>query len=571
MNTNDKASDLRTRAEKFLQSSKTSPQNPLPEETVQMVHDLQVYQVELMMQNEELRRTQEELEVSREQYFHLYDLAPVGYVTLSEKGLITETNLTFTTLMGLPRTSINRKPISQFIVPEDQDIYYHNRRKLFDTGEPQACEIRMIRTGAEPVWVRMEASLGKNVDGTPVCRAVISDITERKHLEHEHERLQKHLVQAQKMESIGRLAGGVAHDFNNMLMVIIGNTEMAMEDTNPSSPIYTLLQEIIGSAKRSADITRKLLAFARRQAICPIVLNLNDLVSGMIKMIQRLIGENIHLIWKPSADLWLIKMDPSQIDQIFVNLAVNARDAIDGVGTLTIETRNMTIDDICGLPHSAFHPGDYVLLTVRDTGCGIKKEDLENLFEPFYTTKELGKGTGLGLSTIYGIIKQNNGYITVSSDPGQDTIFTIYLPRIKAHEDIKDIAVIEKPVLGSETILLVEDELSILKLGAMILNKSGYTVLDANSPEKAIDIASKHESPIHLLITDVVMPQMNGKLLFEKISIIKPGIKVLFMSGYTADIISNHGVIENGLHFLQKPFSTKTLAATVRKILDKGL
>ncbi|MCD4702401.1 MAG: response regulator, partial [Candidatus Aegiribacteria sp.] len=377
------------------------------------------------------------------------------------------------------------------------------------------------------------------------------------------------LRQAQKMESVGRLAGGVAHDFNNMLSVILGHTEMALEKTTPSHPLHAHLTEIINAAERSTDLTKQLLAFARKQTIAPRVLNLNETVEGMIKMLRRLIGEDIHLTLLPGKDLWLVKVDPVQIDQILANLCINARDAIDGVGRVTIETGNSTLDEGYCADYPGFIPGKYVLLTVSDTGSGMIKETRERLFEPYFTTKEAGKGTGLGLSTIYGIVKQNDGFIYVYSEPGLGTIFKIYLPR----HSVKSAAMQkedpdERTICGNETILLVEDEQVILELVMVMLEQQGYTVIPASSPGEAIRLSREHPDEIHLLMTDVVMPEMNGRDLAQNLLTCFPSLKRLFMSGYTADIIAHHGVLDEGVYFIQKPFTNQDLAVKVRQVLD---
>jgi PAS domain S-box-containing protein len=389
------------------------------------------------------------------------------------------------------------------------------------------------------------------------------DITEQKSLE-------KQLLQAQKMESIGRLAGGVAHDFNNMLQSILGHSDLALSDIADDHPLHENLLEIQKAASRSAELTRQLLAFARKQTVSPRVLDLNDTVTGMLKMLRRLIGEDIELIWKPGANLWPIKMDPTQVDQILANLGVNARDAITGVGNLTIETDNKFLDETHPDVHAGLIPGDYIRLSVSDDGCGMEKDVLRNIFDPFFTTKEVGKGTGLGLATVYGIVKQNKGWINVYSEPDKGTIFNIYLPRASYKTEPlppkKDI----KPAQGTETVLFVEDDDSILQLGAAILKRFGYTVYTARSPGEALTIARKQKDTIHLLITDVVMPGMNGREMRDKITALRPEIKTLFMSGYTADIIAHHGVLESDIHFLQKPFSVNNLAVKVREALEKG-
>jgi PAS domain S-box-containing protein len=399
--------------------------------------------------------------------------------------------------------------------------------------------------------------------------AIVRDITERKQAEEEKEKLQTQLLQAQKMESVGRLAGGVAHDFNNMLGVILGHTELALLRTDDKHKLCSDLNEIQKAAKRSADITKQLLAFARKQTISPRQLDLNDTVESMLNMLRRLIGEEIDLVWQPSPHLWPVKIDPSQIDQILANLCVNAKDAIDGVGKLTIETGIKTFDEEYCNEHLGFIPGDFVLLAVSDNGCGMDKDTLSNLFEPFFTTKEVGKGTGLGLATIYGIIKQNNGFINVYSEPGQGSTFKIYLPRLVGDENI-DKAVPEKKTAagGSETILLVEDEPAILRMTRMMLERNGYFVLSAATPTKAIDMANAHADKIHLLMTDVVMPEMNGRDLAEKMSTLYPEIKVLFMSGYTADVIAHQGVLDDSEAFIQKPFSMVDMTEKVREVLD---
>jgi PAS domain S-box-containing protein len=399
-------------------------------------------------------------------------------------------------------------------------------------------------------------------DGRLVRMQVATDITDLKKMEAQ-------LIQAQKMESVGRLAGGVAHDFNNMLGVILGHTEMALLQADETHDLYTDLKEIQKAATRSADITKQLLAFARKQTISPRKLDLNNTVESMLNMLRRLIGENIDLVWQPEFCLWPIKMDPSQIDQILANLCVNARDAFSGVGKLTIETGKKTFDQEYCNDHSGFIPGDFVLLGVSDNGCGMDKGTLNNLFEPFFTTKDVGKGTGLGLATVYGIVKQNNGFITVYSEPGQGSTFNIYLPRL--FEDKKvDKAMPRKKTAagGTETILLVEDEPSILKVTAMMLERKGYSVLPAAAPAEAIELAKTHVDKIHLLMTDVVMPEMNGKDLAEKLKTRYPDILLLFMSGYTSDVITHQGMLDDGVTFIQKPFSMEDLTGKVREILD---
>jgi two-component system cell cycle sensor histidine kinase/response regulator CckA len=391
---------------------------------------------------------------------------------------------------------------------------------------------------------------------------MVEDVTERLALEQQ-------LQQAQKMESVGRLAGGVAHDFNNMLGVILGHAEMALEQTDPAQPVYADLAEIRKAAERSSELTRQLLAFARKQTVAPRVLDLNEAVAGMFKMLERLIGEAIDLDWRPGTDLWPVKVDPSQVGQILTNLCVNARDAIADVGRVAIATRNTTLDPGYCASHAGAVPGEYVELAVSDNGCGIDKETMAKLFEPFFTTKDVGEGTGLGLATVYGIVKQNKGFVEVESEPGEGSTFTVYLPRHAAGAEQIEMEGAPVPAArGRETILLVEDEPAILKLATKMLESKGYTVVAASTPGEAIHLAREHRGEIHLLVTDVVMPEMNGRDLAKNVLSLYPQIRRLFMSGYTSDVIAHQGVLEEGVHFLQKPFSAHDLAAQVRLVLD---
>ena len=392
---------------------------------------------------------------------------------------------------------------------------------------------------------------------------MVEDITEKISLEAQ-------LQQAQKLESVGRLAGGVAHDFNNMLGVIIGHTDLAMSRVDPDRPLFADLQEIRKAAGRSAELTQQLLAFARKQTVAPKVLDLNETVEGMLRMLRRLIGEDIDLRWLPGARMWPVKVDPSQIDQILANLCINARDAIEDVGRITIETNITSFDQAYCADHPGFTPGDFVVLAVSDDGKGMDRETLKRIFEPFFTSKEIGRGTGLGLATVYGIVRQNEGFINVYSEPGSGTTFRIYLPRHCGEPAEAPKEVPPAPAgRGNETILLVEDEPAILNLARMLLEGFGYRVLPAPTPGEAIRLAEEFAGKIHLLIADVVMPEMNGRELAANLTSRYPGLKRLFMSGYTADVIAHHGVLDEGVNFIQKPFSVQGLAAKVREVLDQ--
>ncbi len=393
-------------------------------------------------------------------------------------------------------------------------------------------------------------------------------ITQRRKAEEEKDELQARLLHAQKMEAIGALAGGIAHDFNNMMAVILGQVELTLPEVNPSDSIHGTLKEIEKAAQRSAELTKQLLAFARKQTVTPRVLDLNDTVSAMLSMLQRLIGEDIDLLWKPTGGIWPVMMDPSQLDQILANLCVNARDAISGIGRLTIETENTIFDDVYCAVHAGYLPGPYVMLAVSDNGMGMEKQTMDHIFEPFFTTKEAGKGTGLGLATVYGIVRQNYGFINVYSEPGKGTTFKIYLPRHgKKMEETPKKEISKPSEKGNETILIVEDETMILDIATIMLKRHGYTILSAVSPKEAVRLAKEHAGKIHLLMTDVVMPEMNGRELSETLLSLYPDLKCLFMSGYTANVIAHHGVLDAGVNFIEKPFSMNDLISSVQKAL----
>ena len=686
----DARAELRRQAEKKARQNGEQSQEDLSAmnlETIgQILHELRVHQIELEIQNEELRLAQAQLDTSKVRYFDLYDLAPVGYITLSETGLILEANLTISTLLGTSRSGLINTPISRFILLEDQDIYYLQYKQLFRTRKPQGWELRMVTQTDTWFWARMEATTATQKDSTLVIRVIVSDITGQKQTEAERKRLttaidqsfdtivitdtdgliqyinpafekatgytreevagqtmrilksgkqdegfyQKlwntissgrtwtgqminkrkngtlfneeatispvrnmdgsiinyvavkrditeqlllavQLTQAQKMESVGRLAGGVAHDYNNALTAIMGFTELALMDADPKGSLHANLNQVLKAGRRATNITRQLLAFARKQTIAPVVLDLNETVESILKMLRRLIGEDIDLVWMPGKDLGNVKMDPSQIDQVLANLCVNARDAIEGVGKITIETESIVFDaDYCA-DHRGFVPGKFVLLAVSDNGCGMDKETLSNIFEPFFTTKDVDKGTGLGLSTVYGTVKQNNGFINVYSEPGKGTGIKIYLPRHDGQAvEIQEESTAKIPQGHAETILVVEDDLSLLKLAQKILQGLGYSVLAADATKEALKIAKDHIGEIHLLVTDVIMPEMNGQELSERLKSLHPGLKCIFMSRYTANAIAHHGVLDEGGRFIQKPFSKRDLATIVRKVLDEG-
>ncbi len=473
-------------------------------------------------------------------------------------------------ITGFPVSELKGRSIDSVIHPEDMNAIKAAWSQAVENPEKTVTvQYRHIHKSRQ--WICLEA-VAQSYLNEPAINGIIAcvrDITERKKTEEVTKNLQLQLAQAQKMESIGRLAGGVAHDFNNMLGVILGHAEMALEELPPTLPLYANLQEISKAASRSADLTRQLLAFARKQTVAPQVLDLNETVEKMIKMIRRLIGEDIKLTWLPGNNLQSVKIDPSQIDQILANLCVNSRDAISDMGEVTIRTESTIFDEQYCDDHPGYAPGEYVMLAVSDNGEGMDAETLSLLFEPFFTTKELGKGTGLGLATVYGIVKQNKGFIDVDSKPGEGTTFRIYLPQHAPDPDkIAKQGVAKQNERGHETILLVEDELMILNMTTMMLRHQGYHVLSAATPAEAMHLADRYAGEIDLLMTDLIMPEMNGRDLATNLLSLYPNLKCLFMSGYTNDAIAHHSVLEKGVHFIQKPFLLKNLTAKIREALN---
>jgi PAS domain S-box-containing protein len=518
--------------------------------------------------NAALRAAQENLRRSELNFRSLVTNAPYGICRCDSTGKILDANPAFLELLGHTSPEMIGQHI--FGLYPDNDQWFDLADFLRSSQPFKGLAAEWKRKDGTTTVVRISGNSVANGPEGVVFELFAEDVTERRALEQQ-------LRQSQKMEAVGRLAGGIAHDFNNLLMVISGYSEFLLERLGAEPHLRGPAQEIARAAERASSLTRQLLAFSRKQMLAPRIVNLNDVATENIKMLTRMIGEDIDLVMVPSPNLWPVRADAGQIEQVIMNLAVNARDAMPSGGKLTIETSNVALDEDYARFHAPLRPGDYVMIAISDTGAGMDSDTQSHIFEPFFTTKGT-KGTGLGLSTVYGIIKQSGGYIWVYSEVGRGTTFKIYLPRIAStgetaaqvaapgfsNNDVRNNNV--EP--GTETILLVEDEANLRYLARQYLEKQGYKVIEAADGAVAMQIAVAHEKIIHLLLTDVIMPGMNGRELAQRISEIRPNVKILYMSGYTENVIGHNGMLDAGVRLLQKPFNLRDLKSKVREVLD---
>jgi two-component system cell cycle sensor histidine kinase/response regulator CckA len=485
----------------------------------------------------------------------------VGYVTLDRKGKILSANLTAVGLLGVDRSKLLNQPIQHYVLDVDVPAFNDFLAKNFNIDTRKACEVTLLVKGDSRILVRIEATFS---GGGRECRAVLEDITEQK-------KMQDQLRQGHKMEAIGQLAAGIAHDFNNLLTTIIGYAELMLYRLTPGDQMRQMAEDIHKAGTRAAVLTRQLLAFSRKTLLLPKLVNLGETVTGMERMLTRMIGEDITLKIDTDPELWTVKADPAQIEQILLNLGSNSRDAMPRGGSITVSTANVMVTESFAQSHQPLKAGHYVVFTVQDKGCGMSEETLSHLFEPFFTTKEIGRGTGLGLASVYGIVKQSGAHIFVTSEEGKGTTVRIYFPRVFEKEEKVEVSKASvEHLAGTETILVVEDEEFVLVLVTRILLELGYTVLGARSGEEALEILKKKERDIRLILTDVVMPRISGPELALQADKLLPGVTILYMSGHPIGEREKDTKLPAGTTFIRKPFSPMVLARIVREALDSA-
>ena len=561
-------SSLRKRAEEFLNRNHRVSKKSSSREVQDLIEDLHIHQIELEMQNEELRRAQLELERARNQYSDLYDFAPVGYFTVSEKGVILETNLTGAAMLGVERRLLTGMHFFRFITRDTQDVFYYHRRKLFETKTKQNCELKLTTEDGTEFSAQLESILVQDVeDNIRRIRTTVSDISERKKAEEEKVKLEAKIRQAQKMEALGTLAGGIAHDFNNLLMAIQGNVDLIIFDKDSRHPDFESLSSIEQHVQSCAKLTQQLLGLARSGKYEVKPTNPNEIVKKTSNLFGRTKKE-IFIHINCQKGIWTVEVDRSQIEQVLLNLLINAWYAMPRGGDIHLQTENVRLDENDIKPYP-IEPGNYVKMSITDTGVGMDKATQQRIFDPFFTTRKLGRGTGLGLASVYGIIKNHGGNIEVYSEKGGGTTFTIHLPATETGFIEETLERLEEIQMGTETILMVDDEAMVLDVGKLLLENLGYMVLIARSGREAGEICVKNNDEIDMVILDLIMPGMGGSETFDAFKEVNSDIKVLLSSGYSIDSQASEILKRGCSGFIQKPFNATELSQKLREILDE--
>lgn len=568
------ADTLRHLAEECLRKQAVEPHTFLSGEMEQALHDLRVHQIELEIQNEELRRTQEELEAARARYFDLYDLAPVGYITLSETGLILEANLNAATLLGVTRDNLVKQSLSRFILSEDQDIFYHHRNQIFTTNLPQGCELRLVKQDSTPFWVRLEAIATQTEDGLGVCRVVMSDITGLKKSEEERLELERRLLHSQKLESLGVLAGGIAHDFNNLLMAISGNLDMALLNLPQDSSARPWLKQSGQAAAHAVELTRQMLAYSGKGSFVVKRLHLSKLVNENAHLFKVAIAGTVTIDLHLAEHLPSIMADVGQIQQVVMNLITNASEALgEQPGVVTIATGILECDEqYLGRSRLEEKPaaGRFVFLEVSDTGCGMDQETSQRLFDPFFTTKFAGRG--LGMAAVMGIVRGHHGALLVESEQGKGTTIRVLFPLRETGETVppeSESSVAPEaalsPPLRTGTILVVDDDLKVCTLCASMVRLFGYTTLTAADGEEAVVLFREHSDEIVGVIMDLTMPRMDGLAAFTAMRRINPEVRVLLSSGFSEEAATSRFAGQGLAGFIQKPYQVSDLQKAIER------
>jgi two-component system, cell cycle sensor histidine kinase and response regulator CckA len=564
---------LRRRAEEIERElSAKEPQDPSPELSRSLFHELRVHQIELEMQNDELRRAQEALEASRARYFDLFDLAPVGYLTLSEHGLVLEGNLTAAALLGVERRQLVKQPLTRFILREDQDVYYQHRNRLFETGAPQVCELKMLRGAGSPFWARLETSVALDGESeAPVCRAVISDVSERRQAEEEEAKAADRDRQLQKAESLGRMAGAIAHDFNNLLQVVIGSLELAMRDRTGDADLTRHLTRAMSAAAEAAGIVGQTLMYIGHGFSQQGPMSLSEACRLGLEILRAGMPKGVALESDLKSPGPLINANADQIQQALINLVTNAQEAVgEREGTVRVSVGAALPGEI---PVASRFPVDwqaqdspYACLAVSDTGCGIAPKDVEKLFDPFFSSKFVGRG--LGLAVVLGIARSHHGVVTVESEPGHGSIFRLFLPQLAARMDTQPAGPeTQAPdIKGCGTVLLVEDEERVRKVASAMLARLGLGVLEARDGVEALEVFRQHRDSVSCVLLDVTMPRMNGWETMAALRLLAPAMPVILTSGYDVDLeLAEHR--ERPQAVLIKPYDSQQLRRAIGQAL----